>query len=66
MQLIQCVYSCLSECDRFKRSSIAIPAISCGIFGGKASKCVQLITESIVKYFNSQDTAIREVSVIEY
>jgi len=62
--LKRCVYSCLGECDRFKMTSVAVPAISCGIFGGKAAACAQLITQSIVKYVESQPTSIKEVCTI--
>ena len=61
-QLTMCIFSCLSECDRYNLKSVAIPAISCGIFGGKATECVQIILGAIKKYLASQESSVKEVS----
>ena len=45
------VASCLSEAERCRLSSIAIPAISCGVFGGKPDQSAKLIVEAVKEYF---------------
>ncbi|XP_076815864.1 protein mono-ADP-ribosyltransferase PARP14-like [Clavelina lepadiformis] len=43
------VKSSLSEADSFNLRSIAIPAISCGVFGGKPKVCTKLIVQALVE-----------------
>ena len=62
-KLKECVFSCLSECDQYGLKSVAIPAISCGVFGGRASECVQIIVEAIQRYFENQDSSVKKVSI---
>ena len=46
-----CISNCLREAEGAKLSSIAFPAISCGVFGGLPSVCVPLILEAVIEYF---------------
>ncbi|XP_076818034.1 uncharacterized protein LOC143463447 [Clavelina lepadiformis] len=61
------VKSSLSEADSFNLRSIAIPAISCGVFGGKPEVCTKLIVQALVEYFDAKSTSssIRQVDLIE-
>ena len=62
-QLQQCIISCLNEGDRFNVKSMAIPAISCGVFGGKPKDCVPIIVQAIRQFFEIHlTTPIQEVS----
>ena len=45
------VTSCLMEAQKHKLSSIAMPAISCGVFGGDADLCAKLIVKAITDFF---------------
>ena len=62
-KLGECVFSCLSECDQYGLKSVAIPAISCGVFGGKASECVPIIVEAIHSYFENQESCVKKVCI---
>ncbi|CAK8697164.1 unnamed protein product [Clavelina lepadiformis] len=61
------IKACLSEADQFNLKSIAIPAISCGVFGGKPEICSKLIVQAIVEYFHEMksSSSIRQVDLIE-
>jgi len=49
--LKQSVTSCLMEAVKHNLSSIAIPAISCGVFGGRPDESANLIVEAIFEFF---------------
>ena len=60
------VSSCLKEADRHRLTSIALPAISCGVFGGKPDESAQLIVEAVSEYFSGNArTFLQAVSVLE-
>ena len=65
MYLRKSVYACLSECDRYQIKSVAIPAISCGVFGGKPKDCIPVIVRAIKRYFTHKTVKsfVQEVSV---
>ena len=44
------VLSCLMETEKHQLSSIAVPAISCGVFGGSPDESAKLIVEAIVEF----------------
>ena len=46
------VLSCLMEAEKHQLSSIAVPAISCGVFGGSPDESAKLIVEAIVEFFD--------------
>ena len=50
--LKRCIIQSLKETEKERLSSIAIPAISCGVLGGVPSTCVTLIVEAVVEYFS--------------
>lgn len=54
----------LIETEKAKLKSIAIPAISCGVFGGVPNVCVPLILDAVHDYFNDKKAScIKQVSV---
>ena len=65
-RLKQSVLSCLVEAEKHRLSSIAIPAISCGVFGGKPDESAKLIVEAIVKFFGFKKGALslKRVSMV--
>ncbi|XP_076818266.1 uncharacterized protein LOC143463875 isoform X3 [Clavelina lepadiformis] len=64
--LKDCIQSCLKEAETHKLNSIALPAISCGVFGGKARICVPIIVKAVEEYFQQNDSCIRTVHLIEF
>ena len=50
-KLKESVWSCLHEAEKHRLRSIAIPAISCGVFGGKPDQSAKLIMEAVVEFF---------------
>uniref|UniRef100_A0A6F9DNT9 Poly [ADP-ribose] polymerase 14 n=1 Tax=Phallusia mammillata TaxID=59560 RepID=A0A6F9DNT9_9ASCI len=64
--LMRCVMSVLREAEANGVSSIAIPAISCGAFGGNPDKCTSLIVEGIVEFFaTAYKSCIRTIDLVE-
>uniref|UniRef100_H2Z391 Macro domain-containing protein n=1 Tax=Ciona savignyi TaxID=51511 RepID=H2Z391_CIOSA len=49
--LQSCISSAMEEAEKRKLSSVANPAISCGVFGGQPGTCVPLIVETVLDYF---------------
>ncbi|XP_077970150.1 protein mono-ADP-ribosyltransferase PARP14-like [Styela clava] len=46
--------------------SVAIPAISCGVFGGNISVCIPLILDAVVDYFNeTPNSSVKQVDFVE-
>nr|XP_039258409.1 protein mono-ADP-ribosyltransferase PARP14-like isoform X2 [Styela clava] len=58
-----CVSKSLEEVENHQLKSIAMPAISCGVFGGNARTCIPLILEAIAEYF--KDTASSVITKID-
>lgn len=52
--LKQAVNSSLDEAERYKLSSIAIPAISSGIFNYPLEGCLKIITDTVFRYFREK------------
>ncbi|XP_076818204.1 uncharacterized protein LOC143463489 isoform X2 [Clavelina lepadiformis] len=64
--LENCVQSCLNEAKKHNLNSIALPAISCGVFGGKGKICVPIIVKAVEEYFHENvDCSIKTVNFIE-
>ncbi|XP_056001251.1 protein mono-ADP-ribosyltransferase PARP14-like isoform X3 [Ostrea edulis] len=62
--LQEVILSCLEECDQSENrfQSIAIPAISTGVFNYPREKATQVIVETIRSYFlEHQDSALQEI-----
>nr|XP_018668925.1 poly [ADP-ribose] polymerase 14 [Ciona intestinalis] len=60
-----CVHGALVEADKHKLASVAIPAVSCGIYGGVPSVCIRLIVETIQQYFTGNKSKVTMVDLIE-
>nr|XP_039267038.1 protein mono-ADP-ribosyltransferase PARP14-like [Styela clava] len=46
--------------------SVAIPAISCGVFGGEISVCIPLILDAVVDYFNeTPNSSVKQIDFVE-
>jgi len=60
--LKKCVKKSLAEASNLGLKSIAIPAISCGVFGGKPELCIPLIVEAAVDYAEeNEDCSVTQV-----
>ena len=46
--------------------SIALPAISCGMFGYPLKECASILTQSTIAFLRSEPTTIREVTFVLY
>ena len=58
------VISCLEEAEKHNMTSIAIPAISCGVFGGDPDQSAQLIVEAVAEFFEAhRKTCVQRVRV---
>jgi len=53
------------EAEKHRLSSIAIPAISCGVFGGKPEQSAKVIVEAIGEFFMDfkNVTTLKQVSL---
>jgi putative ATPase len=61
-KLASAVQSALSLADQYQLSSIAIPGISSGIFGGPKDICARVIIQSTVEYIEEHsDTTLQEI-----
>ena len=57
-----CIRQSLIATDEEMRKSIAIPAVSCGVFGGKVNVCIPLIVNAIAEFFEEEKkSSIKEV-----
>ena len=51
------------EAEKHHLSSIALPAISCGVFGGKPDQSAKLIVEAVTEFFKMKtNPSVRRVS----
>ena len=58
------VVSCLEEAEKHNMTSIAIPAISYGVFVGDPDQSAQLIVEAVAEYFEAhRKTCLQRVRV---
>jgi len=62
--LKKCLKNTLREASKHDLKSIAIPAISCGVFGGRPEVCAPLLVKSAVEYFQENDCSVQQVSSI--
>lgn len=60
--LKKAIFKCLELTDRYKHSSIAIPALSAGIFGYPVAESVKVILDTIESYIKTvPSSSIKEV-----
>lgn len=59
--LKKAIFRCLELTDNYKHSSIAIPALSAGIFGYPVAESVETILGAIQTYIKTKTSSIREV-----
>lgn len=65
-ELYDAIYNCLEKATENKCTSIALPAVSSGIFGFPLARCCKAITEAIVDYCKPQKSStLREVCIID-
>jgi O-acetyl-ADP-ribose deacetylase (regulator of RNase III) len=62
-KLASAVTSALDIAHKKKLKSVAIPAISSGIFGYPVAESSKIIVDSIVEYFNSKKKAKEETTI---
>ena len=61
-KLYRAIQSVLREAEKLKISSVAIPAVSTGIFGFPKDRGARIIVKAVVDWLNSHpDTSLREV-----
>lgn len=61
-KLASAVQSALALADQYQVSSIAIPGISSGIFGGPKDICARVIIQAVVVYIEQHpDTSLQEI-----
>ena len=63
-KLADAVTSSLRVADELKLSSIAMPAISTGIFGFPKERAAKIIYSTIEKYFDSNKSSLKVVKLI--
>jgi O-acetyl-ADP-ribose deacetylase (regulator of RNase III) len=63
-KLAQAVTGCLVVADELKCTSIALPAISTGIFGFPKDRAAGIIFSSIEKYFDGNQSSLKVVKLM--
>uniref|UniRef100_F6U0A7 Poly [ADP-ribose] polymerase n=1 Tax=Ciona intestinalis TaxID=7719 RepID=F6U0A7_CIOIN len=64
--LQSCINYSMEEAEKQQLNSIAIPAISCGVFGGDPSVCIPLIVNTVLDYFTqNRNSSINQVDFVE-
>nr|XP_026696245.1 poly [ADP-ribose] polymerase 14-like [Ciona intestinalis] len=63
--LKSCVSETLKEAERYNLTSVAMPAISCGVFGGSVSVCPRLMVETLVDHFMKPSSCIKQIYFVE-
>ncbi|XP_078489437.1 protein mono-ADP-ribosyltransferase PARP14 [Ciona intestinalis] len=64
--LQSCINYSMEEAGKQQLNSIAIPAISCGVFGGDPSVCIPLIVNTVLDYFKqNRNSSINRVDFVE-
>ena len=56
----------LKRASQSRYRSIALPAISCGMFGYPLKECASILTQSTIAFLRSEPTTIREVTFVLY
>lgn len=56
VELMTCVINCIKEAEQRKLKSIALPAISSGIFGYPKDRCAQMLFQTVKQYFLEDDS----------
>lgn len=64
--LAAAVLAALDTATEIEASSIALPAISAGIYGYPADEATAVIAESAAEYLNTEDTTLRSVRLVGY
>eukprot|EP00698_Gefionella_okellyi_P004242 TRINITY_DN13939_c0_g1_i1.p1 TRINITY_DN13939_c0_g1~~TRINITY_DN13939_c0_g1_i1.p1 ORF type:complete len:489 (-),score=132.15 TRINITY_DN13939_c0_g1_i1:65-1486(-) len=60
--LQKCVYNCLESADTLQVKSLALPAISSGIFGFPKDLCAKLMFSTVLEYLSSnKSTTLQEI-----
>lgn len=59
--LKKAIFKCLELTDRYKHSSIAIPALSAGFYGYPAAQLVEVILRAIDSYNKIISSSIKEI-----
>lgn len=62
-KLRECVYGSLRAADELKLSSIAMPAISTGIFGFPKERAARVILSAIREYFERETSGLKTARV---
>ncbi|CAK8697151.1 unnamed protein product [Clavelina lepadiformis] len=65
LKLKECIDASLFEAEHHNLSSIAIPAVSCGVFGGKAEICTRIIVRAVFQHLESQSSSVKRVDLVE-
>ena len=63
--LFDAVTNCLKEAIRLGVTSIAIPAISSGVYGFPIDLCAKTIVEACVEFSEQNQSSLREVKFID-
>ena len=64
-QLYDAVYESLKAADDAKCQTIALPAISSGIYGFPLQLCCEVIVEAIVDYCKSNPSYLKEIHLVD-
>jgi len=65
-ELFEAIFASLEEAEKASMKSIAIPAVSSGIFGFPLNKATDIICEAIKEYFQQKvSSKISEVCLID-
>jgi O-acetyl-ADP-ribose deacetylase (regulator of RNase III) len=65
-KLADAVRGSLTVADELKCSSIALPAISTGIFGFPKERAAEIILKTIEEYFSQRSSGIRTIHMVVY
>uniref|UniRef100_A0A6F9DNE9 Poly [ADP-ribose] polymerase 14-like n=1 Tax=Phallusia mammillata TaxID=59560 RepID=A0A6F9DNE9_9ASCI len=61
-----CIHSCLQVAEVDGSTSIAMPAISCGVFGGKPDVCTGVIVQTITQYATGRKySKLRRIDLVD-
>ena len=64
-QLKNCIDEILKEADNNRMKTVAMPAISCGVYGGDPHICCKIIVDVIHEYFiNTPASSISSVNIL--
>ncbi len=65
-ELYDAVYESLQEADKNNCRSIAMPAISTGVFGYPIPKATKTIIEAVKEFIDEKKSKIREIALVSH